>query len=43
MSSHIRKWTKERVRYIIRKLDEKTGLNGSELSISFIRSKNTLG
>lgn len=43
MSTITKIWTEDKIRSIIRKLDEKTGLNGSELPISFKSYGGTLG
>ena len=43
MSVLTEKWTEDKIRYIIRKLDEKTGLNGLALPIRFTRGMCRLG
>lgn len=35
MPTYTKTWTEDKIRAIIRKLDEKTGLNGAELPIAF--------
>ena len=43
MSTLTAKWTEDRIRYIIRRLDEKTGLKGEELPIIFTYGRCRLG
>ena len=43
MSTITRFWKEDKIRYIIRKLDEKTGLNGAALPIVLNRTKCRLG
>lgn len=43
MSTITRTWTEDKIRSIIRKLDEKTGLNGAALPIAFKSYEHILG
>ena len=43
MFSITKVWTEEKIRFIIHKLDEKTGLSGADLPIAFKAYGNTLG
>ena len=43
MSTITKIWTEDKIRSIIRKLDEKTGLNGAELPITFRSCGGSLG
>ena len=43
MSKLTEKWTEDKIRYIIRKLDEKTGLNGLALPVKLNRAKCRIG
>ncbi len=43
MSTLTEKWTEDKIRYIIGKLDEKTGLNGMALPIKISHAKRRLG
>lgn len=43
MSTLTKTWTVDKIRSIIRKLDEKTGLNGASLSITISGSGRSLG
>ncbi|MCR5249438.1 MAG: hypothetical protein K6E50_02395 [Lachnospiraceae bacterium] len=43
MSALTNAWTEEKIRSLIRKLDEKTGLNGASLPIRLIDRGETLG
>ena len=43
MSTITEIWTEDKIRFIIRKLDEKTGLNGAALPIAFKCTGRTLG
>ena len=43
MSTLTKTWTEEKIRSIIRKLDEKTGLDGASLPIKLASHGNALG
>lgn len=43
MSTITKTWTEDKIRFIIRKLDEKTGLNGAALPIKLVSHGNALG